>query len=58
MHVRLYRGVLYSVDASITNDWVTLGAQDLDTGSELTGDTIDGDVTIESAVLLAPRSES
>jgi hypothetical protein len=53
--VRLYKGFLYSVDAHITNDWFTIDAMPLEDGSELTGDDIDGDVTIQPAVISPPR---
>lgn len=55
MHVRFYIGYLEAQGASIVNDWRTVAAQDLNTGNELVGDVIVGDVTMDLAVIDLPR---
>ena len=58
MHVRFFQGYFDAVDASIMNDWHTIGAQDLNTGSELVDDVIVGNVTMDLAILDPSRSSS
>lgn len=56
MSVSMDAGYFIAVDASITNDWHTIGAQDLNTGNELVNDAINGDVTIDPCVIMLPRT--